>query len=560
MDACFKPNDLVWAKLSGYPYWPAFVQTVFTNGTYEVVYFGDFSRNVLPKQRIKRFDGLGGQGFRAGSKLHLSYLAAFRVHSGASTIQQEMGLENANPPKNETKKFKFSNSKISDSMTQMKSQTVAAPQILSQNRTYFDSKANDFLSPDNRAKKIAKHPKLKSRFPKPAPKLELRISENDAKNMVMLSVIDTNRISVSTNATALNLCQKLNDSSPLLSRPKTDQKHISSENKISEIEGHLKATIRLFDRRQIKASEISNRLKEWVELFLNNTSRLEQMFKGKIGALVIKLKQLLYCRSTFDFTFYPIYEDMLVLIESVKSTICKAFFKQEIDFDAGEQMAHSFISSDPIWTEDTSAGFSFPCPIESKSQSKLAFPPMEVISHKKTLSRTFLREQKQITRKEKQSVNSRASRASKGLIIEKGESTANEILSEASDGNFKREPIVFPKKRPAASELLPDARFRIRSTIARTILKLKRNFPLAKTLIESITDKIESEVWKTASNTREYKLLTCKLFQKLEQLNKRFQHCGSQAYAEQMHSYAIRQLRKWSERRAKSSSIDNSCN
>jgi len=46
--ALFSPQEVVWAKLKGYPWWPAFVETVrpardIQNTEYTVRFFGDFS-------------------------------------------------------------------------------------------------------------------------------------------------------------------------------------------------------------------------------------------------------------------------------------------------------------------------------------------------------------------------------------------------------------------------------------------------------------------------------------------------------------------------------------
>ena len=39
-------NTLVWAKLSGYPWWPAYVKG-FVGDKVEVCYLGDFTRSML---------------------------------------------------------------------------------------------------------------------------------------------------------------------------------------------------------------------------------------------------------------------------------------------------------------------------------------------------------------------------------------------------------------------------------------------------------------------------------------------------------------------------------
>lgn len=52
----FQINEVVWAKLSGFPWWPAIIISRLENKSYEVLYFGDFTRSFLAAQSIRRFD------------------------------------------------------------------------------------------------------------------------------------------------------------------------------------------------------------------------------------------------------------------------------------------------------------------------------------------------------------------------------------------------------------------------------------------------------------------------------------------------------------------------
>lgn len=46
MKYTFAPGSYVWAKVDGYPWWPSIVKSV-SNKTFEVQFFGDFSRAFL---------------------------------------------------------------------------------------------------------------------------------------------------------------------------------------------------------------------------------------------------------------------------------------------------------------------------------------------------------------------------------------------------------------------------------------------------------------------------------------------------------------------------------
>jgi hypothetical protein len=39
----FKINDVVWAKLTGFPWWPGVILSILEDFRYEVLYFGDFN-------------------------------------------------------------------------------------------------------------------------------------------------------------------------------------------------------------------------------------------------------------------------------------------------------------------------------------------------------------------------------------------------------------------------------------------------------------------------------------------------------------------------------------
>ena len=73
MERRFERNDLVWAKLYGHPWWPAFVKASNKKGEYEVVFFGDFSRAFLAKSKLKPFEELRDRPDLSSKKLRASF-------------------------------------------------------------------------------------------------------------------------------------------------------------------------------------------------------------------------------------------------------------------------------------------------------------------------------------------------------------------------------------------------------------------------------------------------------------------------------------------------------
>ena len=55
MAKTFEKRELVWGKLQGYPWWPAFVNSLLPNKI-ELVFFGDFSRAFVRLHQVKKID------------------------------------------------------------------------------------------------------------------------------------------------------------------------------------------------------------------------------------------------------------------------------------------------------------------------------------------------------------------------------------------------------------------------------------------------------------------------------------------------------------------------
>lgn len=51
----YKDKEVVWAKLQGHPWWPAYINQI-SEESCEIIYFGDFSVSFLSYKKIKPFD------------------------------------------------------------------------------------------------------------------------------------------------------------------------------------------------------------------------------------------------------------------------------------------------------------------------------------------------------------------------------------------------------------------------------------------------------------------------------------------------------------------------
>lgn len=89
MELIFEPGQVVWAKLGGFPWWPASVKRVVSPNLFEVEYFGEFERNFFDKSRIRPFASSPEKSNRRNAKLVESLAQAERVLHGDSTVDEE---------------------------------------------------------------------------------------------------------------------------------------------------------------------------------------------------------------------------------------------------------------------------------------------------------------------------------------------------------------------------------------------------------------------------------------------------------------------------------------
>lgn len=89
MESLFHENEIVWAKINGYPWWPAYVKTEVNPSQLEVVFFGDFSRAILHKSKIRGFDELSRKASNRNKVLATALKSAEKVRNGESTIMDE---------------------------------------------------------------------------------------------------------------------------------------------------------------------------------------------------------------------------------------------------------------------------------------------------------------------------------------------------------------------------------------------------------------------------------------------------------------------------------------
>ncbi len=56
VESQFEVNQLVWAKVDGYPWWPGFIKSIGVKGKIEVMFFDDFTRAFIKDDKIMDFE------------------------------------------------------------------------------------------------------------------------------------------------------------------------------------------------------------------------------------------------------------------------------------------------------------------------------------------------------------------------------------------------------------------------------------------------------------------------------------------------------------------------
>lgn len=85
----YEEEDIVFALVSGYPWWPGFVAEKCSKKTYKVTFFGDFSYSELGVKNIKPFSKGLKQADLTKKDLNEAICSAKRVKNGQSTIEEE---------------------------------------------------------------------------------------------------------------------------------------------------------------------------------------------------------------------------------------------------------------------------------------------------------------------------------------------------------------------------------------------------------------------------------------------------------------------------------------
>lgn len=109
----FELNEIVWAKVSGFPWWPGFISSSLGDIRYEVNFLSDLSKANLSAEKIKEFDSHTVLSGKESRQLKASILTAQRILSNEISlleaiqeIQRDLlGREKVRPKEGRSKKI-----------------------------------------------------------------------------------------------------------------------------------------------------------------------------------------------------------------------------------------------------------------------------------------------------------------------------------------------------------------------------------------------------------------------------------------------------------------------
>ena len=55
LESNFEVDQIVWAKVDGYPWWPGFIKSFSSKGKIEVMFFDDFTRAYVKEDKLLDF-------------------------------------------------------------------------------------------------------------------------------------------------------------------------------------------------------------------------------------------------------------------------------------------------------------------------------------------------------------------------------------------------------------------------------------------------------------------------------------------------------------------------
>ena len=329
MDAILTLNQLVWAKLIGFPWWPAYIKRIVSEKLFEIEYFGEFERNYLDSSRLKTFSEMIPKGLKKTPKLLQSYQQAMRVQRNESTIGKERDNFFGKKREGDCQSGAFKTCTVAnDISTNYSGQyppNVSAEQLHNipaeiHSEVLFVEKQENLNLAKIQKKKIRKNIKIKNS------KAGLSFTQKVAlkkQKSVLSSFLASKKIKNTDQVF-------FDDSQPdEMNHFKPDCLLLDEPNWLSQLETKLNQIANLLTKERPSLSELKTQLLNWRLAFTDLQSRIDLMFDTSIGQVLMEVVDRSALLATQRLVFRELHKMAVETLNIVQERVLFNFFKVE---------------------------------------------------------------------------------------------------------------------------------------------------------------------------------------------------------------------------------------
>ena len=85
----FELEQIVWAKVDGYPWWPGFIKSFSSKGKIEVMFFDDFTRAFVKEDKLADLGDSSLEHLKSRAIYRKAFEQLARIQSGESRVEDE---------------------------------------------------------------------------------------------------------------------------------------------------------------------------------------------------------------------------------------------------------------------------------------------------------------------------------------------------------------------------------------------------------------------------------------------------------------------------------------
>jgi hypothetical protein len=521
MSRSFEKDEIVWAKISGYPFWPAYVQAILGSNTYEVVFFGDFSRAHLQENKLKRFEEHSERSDKKNKRLQNALRMAQRVVQGKTSILAERGSselrllkKNISTPDLVNKSLRnrsLSNEDQNDTETDLANESTRPERSRFARRFSELARAQSMQGPSSQeqvaflqSEDINQNPhKPKNSLitsQEVAPVQPETIVEEDLMEIELEETIKqldrskSRRTPLTLRQTKDRSLAQSIDATPLQiqnansiklsknghSNPKTTStlrnKSPSIEPVLSGIdllEKNLESIWLALKQNNIDPNSSTRKLREWHSEFQQgHFTNIDRLFDCNIGSYLHLIHSICTDKLRESFKYQTLLEETRKVIESVKNILIDSFFRLRED------------------------------------QKEL------INKRSDTIIQNIDREISELLR----SIDSQNGNDRMGFLQEPGKSSEGHKNGPEESESIQIESVDASHIMPVHNDHLSidgKTTFRVCKKIAKILYLKRKRFRINKKLCEALSNKIDESLRKMSKSDTDYKRLVCKFIEKL---------------------------------------------